>query len=97
VEDRADLVLVEHAEYRVVVGEVGLDQVAAVLDALQAEAAVVRKVAPRHDHAGAQLEQALGQPAADETLRAGDQHRLPGVTLAVHARHRATDTVALDA
>ena len=68
-----DLVLVEHPHERVVVGQVGQRDRAALLDPLGAEARLGLDVAPQHHDARALVEQPLGQPRADEALRAGDE------------------------
>jgi hypothetical protein len=88
VEHRAHAVLVQHAQQLGVVGDVELDEVAALLDAVGAEARVGRDVAARGDHPRALRQQALREPGADEALRAGDEHRnaVPAPAQAIPAR-----------
>jgi hypothetical protein len=73
VEDGADVVLVEGAREGLVVGQLGADLDAALGDALGVEARVWVDVAQQGDDAGLFLEQALGEPGADESLGARDE------------------------
>jgi hypothetical protein len=65
-------VLVEHPHDRVVVGEVGQRQRAAVLDPLGAEARLGVDVAAQRDDTLAVVQQALRQPGAEKALGSCD-------------------------
>ena len=65
--------LVEDTHERVVVGQVGQRERAALLDALGAKARLGVEVAPQRDDPPAVVQQPLGEPPADEPLCSCDE------------------------